>query len=219
MINLDSIFILNYQTRFKLQIYQKWYITCGGLAFAKRLKIMRYVQNPMKYYRYIALVMMLIPSLIYAAWETVTVTNIDNDLQTRVARIENSEGFSLEIYRDASGAVRSRLTMNSNYRLKEKSCPTYQVDNYNIGNRSINDAPCISYRQWAEFVLGYIIDNQVTSPQLHNIMNGGQITYRFILENSGYLETSFSLMGSKQALIEALGNKLQILTDNLSATD
>ena len=158
--------------------------------------------------------MLFFPALIHAAWETVTVTNIDNDLQTKVARIENSDGYSLEIYRDASDAVRSRITMNNDNRLKEKTCPTYQVDNRNIGNRSINDAPCISYRQWAEFVLGYIIDRQVTSTQLHNIMNGNRITYRFLLENSGYSETSFSLGGSKQALTDALGNDLKIVTDN-----
>ena len=172
------------------------------------------ILNPGKYFSNIILVSILFPVLATAGWETVTYTNVDNNFQTRVARIENEEGYSLEIYRDASDAVRSRFNMNSNNRLQEKTCPTYQVDNHNSQNRSINDAPCISNRQWAEYVLGYIIDNQVDSTKLHNLMNGNQITYRFILENSGYSTTSFSLRGSKEVLINALGSELRVAPDN-----
>jgi hypothetical protein len=169
----------------------------------------------MKRYRYIILILILFPAFTHAEWDTVIYTNIDNNLQSKVAHTENDAGYSLEIYRDANGAIRSRFNMNGNNRLAEKHCPTYQIDTRNFQNRSINDAPCISHRKWAEFVLGYIIDNQVISTQLHNLMNGNRITYRFVLENSGYSTTSFSLSGSKQTLIEALGNKLQILTDNM----
>ena len=168
----------------------------------------------MQHYKYIILFAILFPPSINALWETVTYTNIDTDVQTKVARIENEDGYSLEIYRDASDAVRSRLNMNNINRLKEKNCPTYQVDNRAVQNRSINDAPCLSHRQWAEFVLGYVTDNRITSSGLHDLINGNQITYRFILENSGYSATSFSLGGSKQALVDALGNDLQVVTEN-----
>ena len=168
----------------------------------------------MKHYQYIIFISILFPVLTNAAWETVTYTNIDTNLQTMVARIENEDGYSLEIYRDANDAVRSRINMNSNNRLKEKNCPTYQVDHHDSQNRSINDAPCISNRKWAEFVLGYIIDGQVDSTKLHNLMNGNQITYRFILENSGYATTSFSLRGSKQTLMDALGSDLKVIPES-----
>lgn len=177
-------------------------------------KITRKILNPEKYFRYIILISILFSGVTDAAWETVTYTNVDNNLQTRVARIENEEGYSLEIYRDASDVVRSRFNMNDNNRLKEKTCPTYQVDNLDSQNRSINDAPCISQQKWAEYVLGYIIDSQVDSSKLHNLMNGNQITYRFILENSGYSTTSFSLRGSKEALVNALGNDLRVMQEN-----
>lgn len=171
-----------------------------------------------KHFRYIIFIPILFPAFTDAAWETVTYTNVDTNIQTRVARIENEEGYSLEIYRDASDAVRARINMNNNNRLKEKTCPTYQVDNNNMLNRSINDAPCISQRGWAEFILGYIIDNQINSTQLDNLLNGNRITYRFILENSGYAATSFSLKGSKQTVIDVLGANIKILPQNQAST-
>lgn len=151
----------------------------------------------------------------WAEWDIVNHTNIDNNQQTRVAYTENNDGYSLEIYRDGNGAVRSRFSMNNNQnRLDGKLCPTYQVDRRPMQSRSINDAPCIAHQKWAEFVLGYIVDRKVTSTLLHNIMNGNRITYRFALGTHGYAETMFSLMGSKRTLIEALGTDVTVLTDN-----
>jgi hypothetical protein len=165
----------------------------------------------MTYNRIVFYTLIIFSSPALAEWDTVIHTNIDNNLQTRVANSENDQGFKLEIYRDINGAIRSRFSMNSTYRLQEKNCPTYQVDKRGIQNRSINDAPCISNRKWVEFVLGYIEGNRVTSTPLYNIINGTRITYYFILENSGYLTSSFSLAGSKQALLDALGKNIEVL--------
>jgi len=149
-----------------------------------------------------------------AEWNIVTHTDIDSNQQTKVAHSENSDDYSLEIYRDGNNAIRARFSMHNNLnRLNEKSCPTHQVDKRNPENTSINEASCIAHRKWAEFVLGYIAGNEVTSTFLHNIMNGSKITFRFKLENSGYTETAFSLIGSKRALIDALGFNLIVLTD------
>lgn len=152
---------------------------------------------------------------VMAEWEIVKHTNIDNNQQTTIAHTENNDGYSLEIYRDGNGAVRSRFSMNNSLnRLDEKTCPTYQVDKRPAQNRSVNDAPCIASQKWSEFVLGYIIDNKVTSTLLHNIMNGNKITYRFSLDPYGYTETTFSLIGSKRTLTEALGSNVEVLTDS-----
>ena len=165
--------------------------------------------------RVIVLLLPVWPIAAPAAWDIVTHTDTDTATQTRVAYTENGEGYSLEIYRDGSGAIRSRFgTRHSLGRLAEKTCPTYQVDDRKPGNRSINDAACISHRQWAEFILGYIDNNQVTSTLLHNMMNGNKVTFRFILENGGYAETEFSLSGSKRILTEILGRQLVVRTDN-----
>jgi hypothetical protein len=169
---------------------------------------------PVNGFLFICPLLLLLSLPARAEWDIVTHTNIDSDVQTRVAHTENSDGYSLEIYRDGNNAVRARFGMHNNQnRLYEKSCPTHQVDRRNPVNTSINDAPCIAHRKWAEFVLGYIAGDEVASTFLHNIMNGSRITFRFILENSGYGETAFSLAGSKRALKEALGSDLKVLTD------
>lgn len=167
-------------------------------------------------YQYLAatLVLTILPATTAAEWAVVTHTNIDNNIETKVAYTENSDGYSLEIYRDLNDAIRSRFGMNHSLnRIAGKSCPTYQVDKRGPENRSINDAACIPHRLWAEFVLGYIEGNVITSTLLHNMMNGNTITYRFILENGGYGETAFSLSGSKRTLTDVLGNKITIRTE------
>ena len=146
-------------------------------------------------------------------WRVMSHTNTDSGLQTRVATIENEEGYRLEIYRDANDVIRSRFNIRNNYDLiAAKQCPTFQVDERELRNRSINDAPCISQPRWAEYIMGYISDNKVLSLPLHNLMNGEVIYFRFLLKNRNYAETAFSLSGSKTILFSALGHDLTIET-------
>jgi hypothetical protein len=154
------------------------------------------------------------PVIAGAEWRVMPHTSPDSSTSTLVAYSENKEGYSLEIYRDSNDVIRTRFAMGNNLnRLDEKNCPTFQVDNRPTQNRSINDAHCLSQPAWAEYILGYITENKVTSSSLHNLMNGNTITYRFKLKGYGYAETSFSLAGSKQTLKEALGNDLVISTE------
>ena len=146
-------------------------------------------------------------------WNIMAHTDTDSGLQTLVATIENEEGYKLEIYRDANDVIRSRFNIRNSYDLiAVKQCPTSQVDERVLSNRSINDAPCISQPRWAEYVIGYITDDKVLSLPLHNLMNGNVIYYRFLLKNGSYAETFFSLYGSKEILNTALGKNLVITT-------
>lgn len=146
-------------------------------------------------------------------WNIMSHTDTDSGLQTLVATIENEEGYKLEIYRDANDVIRSRFNIRNSYDLiAVKQCPTSQVDERVLSNRSINDAPCISQPRWAEYVIGYITDDKVLSLPLHNLMNGNVIYYRFLLKNGSYAETSFSLYGSKEILNTALGKNLVVTT-------
>jgi hypothetical protein len=154
------------------------------------------------------------------AWNIVTHTDTDNNSQMRVAYSKTNEGYTLEIYQDANGAVRSRFSMNNPLlRLASRHCPTFQVDKRELSNRSVNDARCIANQQWAEFILGYIIDNEIRSSQLHNMMNGNKITYRFLLENEGYGKVDFSLSGSKRILFSIIGNNVIVRTDSGFSVD
>ena len=153
------------------------------------------------------------PAAAVAEWAVITRPGTDNSTTTRVAHTVNKDGYSLEIYRDTNNVIRIRFGMNKLDRLNGKNCPTYQIDNHRARNRSINDAQCLSQNNWAEYVLGYLNDDQVTSTSMLNLMNGNTITYRFILQDYSYSETSFSLAGSKRILQDVLGKNLAVSTE------
>lgn len=155
----------------------------------------------------------LAPLVARAEWSIVTQNITDGAGTTRVAHITNDDGYSLELYRDANNVIRLHLNMNAYNRLDGKICPSFQVDKHPARNRSINDAPCLTQPPWAEYILGYIIDDHVTSTVLQDLLNGNTIIYRFILRDAGYAETSFSLAGSKRVISEILGNNLVVSTE------
>lgn len=157
----------------------------------------------------------LIPTTPRAQWNVVSHDQVTAGIETDIASITNEEGYRLEIYRDTVGAVRSRFTLkNGLLKLAEKTCPTYQIDRGLPQNRSLNNAPCLSGDQWAEFILGYIKNNVIASSSMLAVMNGIAITFRFKLSNGDYRETRFSLYGSKRAMLSAFGGNIQVTTSN-----
>ena len=151
------------------------------------------------------------PLSLIAQWHIVSHENLSNNEKTKVAFTENKNGYSLEIYKDSVGAVRARFTLNSKLNLFSNNiCPTYQVDLTLIKNTSFNDAPCISKSNWSEFILGYITNRNITSLSLDALLNGNTVTFRYVLDNGNYKETSFSLAGSKRATLNVIGKNIKI---------
>jgi len=175
------------------------------------INILASIMNEMKQKLTLFLLLLSLSVQAQPQWNVMSHTDTDSGLQTRVATVQNEEGYRLEIYRDSNDVIRSRFNIRDSYDLLAiKQCPTFQVDERKFSNRSINDAPCLSQPRWAEYIMGYIADNKVSSLPLHNIMNGNVIYYRFLLRNRTYAETSFSLSGSKNILFSALGRDLTI---------
>ena len=157
----------------------------------------------------------LLPTVASAQWAVVTHQVSAGGPETKLAQTTNSEGYTLEIYRDSGDAIRSRLTLaNGLLSLADKTCPTYQIDKGQPRNRSINNAPCLSSPQWAEFVLGHVQDGKIESSTLHGLMIGINITYRFMLANGDYRETKFSLAGSMRTLQTAFGQDITVTVSN-----
>ena len=155
-------------------------------------------------------VLLFMPVVVQAEW-TVTTDSGNESAVTAVAHTKNEDGYSLEIYQDSVKAVRSRFTLPDGLlKLKEKSCPTYQIDRNPPRNRSINEAFCLSGNNWSEYILGYLTNQHITSPSLLSIMNGINIVFRFQLENGDYRETQFSLAGSKRAMITIFGEDVTV---------
>ncbi len=156
-------------------------------------------------------ILLMAPFSASAEWKVITHTDTNNETQTLVAYSQNKDGYSLEIYKDSVGAIRSRFSLNTALDMfANHTCPTYQIDDRLIDNRSINDAPCLTDMVWSEFVLGYVNNFNVTSEKLNALMNGRIVTFRFMLENGSYMETEFSLAGSKRATLSVLGNNITI---------
>lgn len=159
----------------------------------------------------LALTFLLTPTSVLAEWEVITHTDTNNNSETQVAYSQNEDGYSLEIYKDSVGAIRTRFSLNSALdTFAKRSCPTYQIDSRLLDNRSINDAPCLTNLAWSEFVLGYISSATVNSARLNALMNGSKVTFRFMLDNGSYKETQFSLAGSKRATLSVLGANITI---------
>ena len=150
-----------------------------------------------------------------AEWNTITHSDMDSNTTTSVAIIENDDGYTLEVYKDSVNAVRARFTLAKELiSFPENFCPTFQIDNGQSKNRSINDAPCLADKTWAEFILGYVENGQVSSSAIAGIMNGVSLKLRFMLENGDYRETLFSLRGSKRAMSAALGAGVSVSSIN-----
>lgn len=159
-----------------------------------------------------ALFLTLCPALVHAEWTVITHTDTNSNTETQVAYTKNDEGYSLEIYMDSVGAIRSRFSLSSELDMMAKrTCPTYQIDSSLIGNHSVNDAPCLTDLVWSEFIFGYTENKQIVSKKLNALMNGSTIIFRFMLENGSYKETIFSLNGSKKATLTALGSGITII--------
>ncbi len=156
-------------------------------------------------------VFLVFPSVLFAEWKVITHNDIDTGQTIDVAHIKNNDGYSIEIYKDVNGAVRSRFNTSKKYgRLTKNLCPSFQIDAHQIFNRSINNAKCISHSDWVEFVLGYLVDYNIDSTPLYRMQNGNTLTFRFAMETDGYRETSFTLAGSSRVLLQALGTEVFI---------
>ena len=172
----------------------------------------RLARSPVCTILYVVTCLCLAYSVTAAAdWNVVAVTGDTAQGRTTIARTTNEAGYALEIYRDTNDAIRARLSMSSSLlNLADRTCPTYQIDRGKARNRSINDAPCISQPEWAEFVLGYVDEGVVESSTLRGLMLGINITFRFVLESGDYRETVFSLSGSMRAMQTAFGQNITV---------
>ncbi len=138
-----------------------------------------------------------------AEWFLVIHADRETNEETYLAHSENEDKYSLELYRDKNGATRLRFSMNFNTdRLDDQHCPTYQIDDHELRNYSLNDAPCIMHNKWAEFLVGDPANPDAS--QISNLIIGNRIIFRFILDNGSYKETQFSLTGSGKIIKEAL---------------
>ena len=154
-------------------------------------------------------VVLAVPAL--AQWRVTQETPAGTDLRIDVAIIENDSGHNLRLFNDESQNVRAIFTIRDGFETIDPAvCPTYRVDKREPKRVVFEEDRCRVLPKHAEFTLGKagFGDNR----ELHRIMNGSNIVFRYRLGGGNYRETSFTLRGSKYALTTAV-NDLDVELD------
>ena len=138
-----------------------------------------------------------------AQWRVAQEIPAGSNFRIDVAIIENDSGHMLRLFNDESQNVRAIFTIRDGFDTIDPGvCPTYRVDQREPKRVTFEANGCRILPKQAEFTLGKV--GQGRDRDLHRIMNGSDITFRYRLGGGNYRETSFTLRGSKYALTTAV---------------
>ena len=148
----------------------------------------------------------LIPGALLADWRVLQAPGVDGTADRKAAVSENETRHRLEVFVDGQGKVHASFLLPPGLdRFPDDGCPTFQVDRRRPINLAMRPDGCRIFGRRLRFALGTVKDARVASPILVQLMNGNVAFIRYRLEHVGYGEAAFSLEGSKQALLEAIG--------------
>ncbi|MDX1514287.1 MAG: hypothetical protein R3174_11155 [Gammaproteobacteria bacterium] len=150
----------------------------------------------------------------FAAADWTTVANeVGDGVQADTARVTNSAGHSLVVYRDPDGVVRGTFSISpDDPPLDPQSCPTFRIDSQPPRALAGLDGPCDVESHRARFALGVVSDGVIESTLLTQLMNGTKIVVWYHVQQRGYRETELTLRRSMQALLDAVGHQVQVLS-------
>jgi hypothetical protein len=146
---------------------------------------------------------LLLAAPAHAQWRVAQETPSGAGKRIDIAIVENGTGHSLRLYSDDTQNVRGLFTIRGGFDTMDPGgCPTYRVDKREPKRVTFEDERCRILPKQAEFTLGK--SGYGRNRQLHRIMNGNDIVFRYRLGNGLYRETIFTLRGSKYALTTAV---------------
>ena len=146
---------------------------------------------------------MLLAGAAHAQWRVAQETPNGSKKRTYIAIVENDSGHSLRLYNDDTQNVRGLFTIRGGFDTMDPGgCPTYRVDKREPRRVTFEQERCRILPKQAEFTLGKAGFGR--NRQVHRIMNGNDIVFRYRLGNGFYRETVFTLRGSKYALTTAV---------------
>ena len=155
----------------------------------------------------------LMPLAVWPAqWELVQETvPFSTRTSVPVALVVSDDGNSLRVYIDDAGNVRGMLSLRNGFdAFSNRMCPTYQVDDRQPRVVELAGELCEIDGKRAYFSFGKQEGTRIVSTQLHRLMNGNAVVFRYQLESVGYRQASFSLTRSKYAVESAVGNGVRI---------
>ena len=131
-----------------------------------------------------------------------------------VAYAQSANGERVAIFLGDGSVVYLCLQLGAGFEtFSASNCPTFQIDDrtpmhhFEVGYR------CAVVAKRATYLLGPIVDQEITSLVLHRFMNGNQVSFRYTVKNGQYRQSIFPLGSSKQALTRALGSDTHILVE------
>jgi hypothetical protein len=142
---------------------------------------------------------MLLAGPAFAQWRVTQEKPAGIGKSINVAMVENDSGHRLRLFNGEAQNMRGIFTIGDGFDTIDPGvCPTYRVDNREPRRVIFEEGRCRILPKQAEFTLGKT--GQGRNRQLHRIMNGGSIIFRYRLAGGHYRETTFTLRGSKYAL-------------------
>ena len=151
------------------------------------------------------------PLVVNAQWETIAETPPGMAESVQVAAVNNSDGDSLQVYRNTTDDVRAVLVLREGFEVFDlRSCPTYRVDERASTSVTLGPEPCLIEARKAHFNLGVVIGEAVLSDALLEVMNGSRIEFMVHLDGLGYRATRFTLSRSKKVLGKAIGPGVEV---------
>jgi len=146
---------------------------------------------------------------VYAQWTDVGSERAATEREA-VVRSENTA--EIRIWLDDTQALRMQFKLTPGLvAFAPQGCITIQVDDHEMLDLSAPAYECSADGASVELLLTQVEDNQLDSPLLLDLMNGRRVQLRYRLSHAGYQSAQFSLRGSKQALIDSLGEDIEII--------
>ena len=127
------------------------------------------------------------------------------------ALVTNAAGDELVLYRDPQSQVLLQFTPGGAFvTLAPKECPSFQIDQRHPVHHFAVDERCHVEHQRASIQLGQVQNRQLESNVIDQMMNGGQIAFRFRGADGTYHEAEFPLTRSAAAIKRALGTSVRV---------
>ena len=127
------------------------------------------------------------------------------------AQTLSTGGDELTLFRDPAGGVHLRFTSAAAFGiLSPKSCPTFQIDQRQPAHHYTLETTCHVEQQHALIDVGQVHNHALESLAVDQMMNGGQLAFRFLTAAGAYREALFPLTHSATAIKRALGTSVRV---------
>ncbi|MGR8950567.1 MAG: hypothetical protein ACU84Q_21190 [Gammaproteobacteria bacterium] len=123
----------------------------------------------------------------------------------------NARGDSAKVIRGMDNKISLHVTLAPGFiQFAPNNCPTLQIDTrLPVHHTEVGDY-CSVKTLAAVIELGRVQDSGVISLPLYRLMNGTQLSVRFVTSSGEYRELKFTLRNSKQAIKAALGDDVKV---------